>query len=93
MAIGHEGVHELVEFEETVGAADAADLVILLHFVGLNALIPDEERHGLSDVDALFDRRQMVGEYGYADGLVPRAYLIIYGSDEALIEILDGTEL
>ena len=82
-----------MESEKSVGAADTADLVVLLHFVGLDVAMPDEEGHGLSDVDALFDRCQMVGEYGYADGLVPRANLIIYRGDEPLVKILDGTEL
>ena len=35
----------------------------------------------------------MVGEYSDADGLVPGAYLFIYRSDEALVEVFNGLEL
>jgi hypothetical protein len=59
--LAHECLHKLIEFQETVGAGDARDFVVLLNLVGLNALMPDDERHGLSNVDALFDGSQMVG--------------------------------
>jgi hypothetical protein len=62
----------------------------LLHAVGLDAFVPDKERHGLTDVDALFDGCQVVREYGDADILI--FHLIIYRGDESLVEILDGLQ-
>ena len=64
-----------------------------MNVVGSDAAIPDEERHGLADVDAHLYGGQMVGEYSDADGLVPGAYLFIYRSDEALVEVFNGLEL
>ena len=86
-------MHELIELQKAVAAADAGDFVVLLYVVGLHVAVPDEEGHGLSDVYALLDGRQVVREHGDADGVFPRSYLIINRSDESLVEILDGAEL
>ena len=53
----HQGLHEFMEFQQTVGAFDTGYFVVLLHIVGLDATMPDEERHGLADVDAHLDGR------------------------------------
>ena len=46
--------------EQTVGAGHTGYLVILLYVVGFDTTMPDEERHGLSDVDAHLNRREMI---------------------------------
>ena len=86
----HQRFHKFVEFQQTVGAADARNLIVLLDAVSFDATMPDEERYGLTNMDPLFDGCQVVGQYGYADILI--FYLIIYRGDETLIEILDGLQ-
>ena len=43
-------------------------------------------------MDALLYWRQMIREYGDADGLSPTLHLIIYRGYESLIQVFDGLE-
>ena len=54
--------------------------------------MPDDERHGLVDVDAQLDRGGVVGQNGDADGLVHLFDGFDDGLDEPLVQIVDGTE-
>ncbi len=89
----HEGVHEVLQLDESVTASNAAHLVILLHGIWLDARVVDEEWHWLLYVGANLHWGRMVGQYGDAYRLVPGAHLVEDRLDEALVQVLDGLEL
>ena len=55
--------------------------------------MPDDERHGLAYMYAHLDGSQMVGQYGYADGLSPSFNLAIDRCYQTLVQIFYGLEL
>ena len=79
--------------EKAIGAIDTRHLVVLLHIVGLDATIPDQEGYGLSYVDTHLYGSEMIGQHSDTNGFLPLTYLIIYRSYQSLVEILDGLHL
>ena len=89
----HKCVHEFLQLQQSVAASHAANLVVLLYAIRLDAGIVDDERYGLFHVGADLYRSRMVGQDGDAYRLVPSAYLVEDWFDESLVEVLDGFEL
>lgn len=86
----NERVHELLEAQQTVAAADAGNLVVVLDIVGRDATVPDDEGHGLVDVDAQLNGRWVVGQDGHADGFVHFLNGLYDGPYQALVEVVDS---
>ena len=86
----NERVHELLEAQQTVAAADAGNLVVVLDIVGRDATVPDDEGHGLVDVDAQLNGRGVVGQDGHADEFVHLFYCLDDRTYQSLVEVVDG---
>ena len=83
-------MHKFIQSQQTVSSADARLFIILLHIVGLNALVPDDEGHGFVNMDAQFDRGGVVWQYGQTYGLIHLLDGFEDGLDKPLVQVVDS---